>query len=511
VTPLRPEDSIAVPPTNIEAEQALLGAILVNPVAYVRVAAFLAPEHFATTVHGRIYAAIAKLIERGQPADPVMLKNVFDKDGALAEIGGAQYLVRLAESAVTIINAEWYGRRIVDLAQRRRLIEVGKDLVARAYSCDLGAPASTLIVAAADQLLEAERIGAGSTALSLTVAASLASRPRPDRPWLVRDWIPRRQVTLLSGDGGVGKSLLGMQLQLATAIAGQWLGLDTLACPSYGLYAEDDDDELHRRLLNIADVMGADVARLDNMAWHSAAADAAAELVELDDRGAIRLTSYYRQIERQIIGIGARLVVLDAVTNLFGGDEIKRRQVNGFIGVLRRLAMKIDGAVVLVAHPSAQGISTGTGLSGSTHWNNAVRSRLYFELTKGNEADPDERTLSRLKSNYASAGQVIRLRWVDGGFRALGSPGSIDRAAMGMRAERVFLTLLTSTYAEGIWTSPNPVARNYAPRIFASDPDSGLLGKAAFVEAMRRLIKTGQIKTEAYGRPSEPRMRLALA
>src|SRR5260370_39463082 len=118
VTPLREPDldRVPQPPSNAEAEQALLGAILINNAAYSRVAEFLAPEHFANAVHGRIYAAIGKLLERGQIANPVTLKNLFDQDGALADLhlpgGGAQYLARLAEAAVTIINAEHYGRTI---------------------------------------------------------------------------------------------------------------------------------------------------------------------------------------------------------------------------------------------------------------------------------------------------------------------------------------------------------------------------------------------------------------
>src|SRR5207248_8718075 len=125
------------PPANIEAEQALLGAILVNNTAHSRVAEFLAPEHFGNAVHGRIYAAIGRLIERGQIANPVTLKNLFDQDGALAEIGVAQYLVRLAASVVTIINAEDYGRQIHDLYLRRQLITIGEDTVNEAYAHDL--------------------------------------------------------------------------------------------------------------------------------------------------------------------------------------------------------------------------------------------------------------------------------------------------------------------------------------------------------------------------------------
>src|SRR5579885_3136190 len=135
VTPLRDSDTAyRTPPSNDEAEQALLGAILVNNHAYHRVSEFLLPEHFALPVHGRIFAAIMKLIERGQIANPVTLKNFFEQDAALAEVGGAQYLARLAANVVTIINAEDYGRTIYDLHLRRQLITIGEDMVNEAYT-----------------------------------------------------------------------------------------------------------------------------------------------------------------------------------------------------------------------------------------------------------------------------------------------------------------------------------------------------------------------------------------
>src|SRR5271170_7633669 len=130
VTPLREADTnYRSPPANVEAEQALLGAILVNNAAYFRVSDFLQPEHFAEGVHGRIFAAVMKLLERGQIANPVTLKNLFDQDGALGEVGGAQYLARLAASSVTIINAADYGHTIHDLFLRRQLITIGEDVV----------------------------------------------------------------------------------------------------------------------------------------------------------------------------------------------------------------------------------------------------------------------------------------------------------------------------------------------------------------------------------------------
>ena len=161
VAPLRDLDPqlIRTPLYNTEAEQALLGAILINNSAYLRVSEFLLPEHFGNAVHGRVFAAIGKLIERGQVANPITLKNLFDQDGALSEIGGAQYLVQLAASAVTILNAEDYGRAIHDLHLRRELIAIGEDVVNDAYRQDLDDPGREQIERAEKKLFDLATAG----------------------------------------------------------------------------------------------------------------------------------------------------------------------------------------------------------------------------------------------------------------------------------------------------------------------------------------------------------------
>lgn len=120
-------------PHNIEAEQALLGAILINNEAYNRVSEYLRPEHFYEPVHRRIFEAMTRLIESGRLADHVTLKVAFDEDEALRDLDGARYLAGLARAAETILNAEDYGRLIHDLAMKRGLIHVGEDVVNRAY------------------------------------------------------------------------------------------------------------------------------------------------------------------------------------------------------------------------------------------------------------------------------------------------------------------------------------------------------------------------------------------
>ena len=120
-------------PHNIEAEQALLGAILVNNEALYRVSDFLEPEHFFEPIHQRIFQLSRDLIRAGKLATPITLKTFLD---AALDIGGMtvnQYLARLAAEATTIINSEDYGRTVYDLHIRRSLIQVGEDMVNVAY------------------------------------------------------------------------------------------------------------------------------------------------------------------------------------------------------------------------------------------------------------------------------------------------------------------------------------------------------------------------------------------
>lgn len=114
------------PPSNIQAEQALLGALLANNGAYARVSTFLRPEHFADHIHGRIYQAIQRRIKEGQLADAVTLKAEFEHAGILDEVGGTAYLAQLLTAMVGIINASEYGRAVHDCWLRRQEIEIAE-------------------------------------------------------------------------------------------------------------------------------------------------------------------------------------------------------------------------------------------------------------------------------------------------------------------------------------------------------------------------------------------------
>lgn len=155
---------------------ALLGAILANNDAADRVSNFLGPEHFSEAVHARIYEAATTLIRMGKLASPVTLKNHFENDATLKEIGGPAYLARLAASATTIINAEEYGRTVYELAQRRKLIAIGTDVVNEAFEPDIETTSKELIEKAESALYgmaETDKYGKGFQAFGRAMAEAI--------------------------------------------------------------------------------------------------------------------------------------------------------------------------------------------------------------------------------------------------------------------------------------------------------------------------------------------------
>ena len=153
-----PEREFREQPSNVEAEQALLGAVLVNNDAFYRVSDFLAPEHFFHAAHRKIYEVAATLIKAGKVATPVTLRtHVGDLD--LGPLTPPQYLARLAAEATTIINAEDYGRTIYDLAIRRHLILLGEEVVNVAYDAPVESTPRDQIEAAEQRLYQLAETG----------------------------------------------------------------------------------------------------------------------------------------------------------------------------------------------------------------------------------------------------------------------------------------------------------------------------------------------------------------
>jgi RecA-family ATPase len=323
----------------------------------------------------------------------------------------------------------------------------------------------------------------------------------PPRQWIVDKWIPCGVVTGLYGDGGMGKSLLAQQLQTACAGGGEWCGQVVTPVKSLGFFCEDDELELLRRQERLNRFYLLDNDTLANMAYVSRVSDENT-LISFDGRGRGELTPFYKQAVAASLDFGARLVIFDTAADGFAGNENSRPEVRQFVGyALNAWAQKINGAVLLCAHPSRSGLSSGSGDGGSTAWNNSMRSRLYLsspEAEDGKPPDENARILSRKKANYAARNETIKLVWNEGVFVVDRPDAELFRPA----PDAVFMELLDAMTAEGRPVSHKPKANNYAPRAFAYRPDRRGYRERDFERAMERLFATKRIRAHEEGPPS---------
>ena len=342
-------------------------------------------------------------------------------------------------------------------------------------------------------------------------ASDLEGLQVPPRDWHVQDLIPSSTVTLFSGDGGTGKSLVALQLATSTALARPWLGLPVHEGKAVYLSAEDDKSELHRRLADIAHAENVNLGDIENLKLRSLAGEDAL-LALLGNGGALEPTPLLAAIEELLERDKPDLLVLDTLADYFAGNENDRAQARQFVGILRGLAIRHKCAVFMLAHPSLTGLNSGTGTSGSTGWNNSVRSRLYLSRVKqdGYEANPDTRVLQTMKSNYARIGAEIALTWQNGVFVADAPVTGLDRMAASAKAERLFLTFLRQLDEQGRRVNHSG-GQTYAPKVFAAHPDAEGVTKRAFVQAMESLLASGKVTISEDGPPSKRRQFLVVA
>ena len=330
----------------------------------------------------------------------------------------------------------------------------------------------------------------------------------PVRKWIVDGIIPARTVTLLQGDGGLGKSLLTLQLAHACATGRRWLGQTTRPCKVFALYCEDEPEELQRRLHDINEywrqaeidlpeenqLPGWCFEDLENLVLASRVGmENLLVSFEHSDATAGQITTLLNQIDAE--SEGCELVILDSLHDLYGGNENNRVQVRQFINGLQRIALKRDGGLVLNAHPSKAGLTNGDGSSGSTAWNNSVRSRLYLARKKL-ESDQGRPTgplgLEIMKANYAPIGDRIDLEWQDGFFVAKNLSAGENHAYRKISAETAFLDCLSVATGRRTRVSESKFG-TYAPKYFSNMPEAKGHDVRSLEGAMRRLMHAGRI------------------
>lgn len=246
--------------------------------------------------------------------------------------------------------------------------------------------------------------------VALDLRALARSEPQPPA-FIVPDWLPAGEVTLLAGHGGAGKSQIGLALAVSVALPRDWYGLSVQPRRVAYLSLEDPAPVLHWRLARLCAWHGVGMDALAGRltVWDASAADAA---LLVDTRDGAVLTHVYDWLAERVRADGVQVVIIDGASDAFSGNEIARAQVRRFVRALRRLIPR-DGAVLLLAHvdkATARNAETTQGYSGSTAWSNSVRARWYLRPA---DDDSGELLLEVQKSNFGAVGHAMRLRWSD--------------------------------------------------------------------------------------------------
>lgn len=342
----------------------------------------------------------------------------------------------------------------------------------------------------------------------------LEGRKIPERDWLIPSVLIRRSISLFAGDGGVGKSLASMQLQVAAALGKDWLGIQ-VAQPisSFGYYCEDDKDELDRRFRDICSYYGCTFADVGHrVRYTSRVGMEENELVTFRGKqefGKPERTATYKQLEEEIKENDIQLVILDTASDVFAGNENIRYQVKAFVTTIRRLAIINNGGVILNSHPSKSSMADGSGFSGSTAWNGAVRNRLYLAtpkkpMTDEDDGPTDERVLKVMKSNYGPFGEKIKCRWEKGVFvRVDQGPGSmLDRLEMNARILKAAEYLIGNGHRlAAAFNQPSSFVN-----LIRTLPSTRDLSYGALCKAQDRFIEDGKLVRVEVGPESRRRV-----
>lgn len=303
--------------------------------------------------------------------------------------------------------------------------------------------------------------------LNIISAADWEGREIQRQEWLVEGMIPMLTTTSLAGDGGLGKSLIAMQLMTCCAGGKRFLNKDTKQAVSIGLFCEDRENQLHERQssinqhyeLNYSDIV--DVNYMPRVGEDNA-------LVVSGYDGKPAMTPLFGRFREAAIDLGAKLAVIDTAADTFMGNENIRMQVRFYVQMLNGLANDMQGAVLLLVHPSLQGLTSGSGTSGSTAWNNSVRSRWYLEKQpeiEGEQPDNNMRILTQKKSNYSAAdASGIPLLWENGIFRIKLDEGGFIKKLEMRKLSSICLEVIEHLHSKNLNLSISPYSKLYAPK-----------------------------------------------
>ncbi|MBO9602560.1 MAG: AAA family ATPase [Novosphingobium sp.] len=317
----------------------------------------------------------------------------------------------------------------------------------------------------------------------------------PVRLFAWGDNIPLNTTTMLTGPGGVGKSLFEQMLCTCIALGLPFLGIATRQMNTLYVTCEDDEDELWRRQAGICAALGVSLESLiGKLHLVSLCGVDSTALATFDENEQIVITERWRQLVRTCEEYQIQLYAFDNATDAMAGDLNSIHQVAEFVNLLTGLAIRMGGAAMILHHPN----KAGDDWLGSVAWHNKVRARLILKRSDIDE-DPDGRVLENPKANYGPSGGTINFRWHKGAFVADSElpedvAKDMQETIQASADNKLFMACLTERNRQKRAVSESRYGQNYAPKTFEAMPESKRIGKARLEKAMDRLFRLGRIE-----------------
>ncbi|MGB0719410.1 MAG: replicative DNA helicase [Bdellovibrionales bacterium] len=368
-------------PHNQEAEQGLLGALLVDNRGVEKMGDFIRAEHFFMPAHQRIFTAVQTMIDRGQTASPVTLKNYFEQDDDLRDVGGAQYLADLAASVINVINIADYARTIYDLHLRRQLITLGEDVVNEAYDHTLDSDANTTIERTEQRLFslaESGEVRGGFVTLRDSVMTAIEMAEKAYKTEGHVTGVTSGLVDIDKKLGGFQKSdlliLAGRPSMGKTALAVNWAFNAAKAYADSGgteggrvafFSLEMSSDQLATRILSEQSGISGDAIRKGNIkqddfrAFVEASQRMSQVPLYIDDTPALSIGAVRTRARRLLRQHGLDMLVIDYLQLLRGngskrGQENRVQEVSEITQGLKAIAKELEIPVIALSQLSRQ-------------------------------------------------------------------------------------------------------------------------------------------------------------
>jgi RecA-family ATPase len=503
-------EHLQLPPHSIEAEQSVLGGLMLDAAAWAKVSGILSVDSFYRRDHRLVYGAMADLQTRGSAIDFLTVADHLEQRGELADVGGLSYLGTIQRDTPSTANILTYAVIVRDRAALRALKTIGDEIAGSATN---NGTAAEIVVKVQNQLRQL-KLDVGAESMREPIDWPRLTGEPPPRSWWIPDWLAPNPM-LFSGAGGKGKTTVAQAVATALVTNRSYLETPNVRDLRALIWnCEDDHNEIWRKQGAINSHFGLKMADLEDRLYIVPRLGLENTMFQLS-MGTPVFTPTFYQLREQVNDLGIDLLILDNISQIYGGLN-DQHQVTQFVNAFAGLVRNRPFASILLGHIAR---SEGSEFSGSAAWENAVRMRWYLgnqlpdqKVDDDEAADPDVVYLAKRKANYTHK-DFRRLRFKDGLFIPDQPEGGIQ-LSLTMRSESadiVVMDALPKLINAGLQPSDKPQSGDYLPKKIVALGYHQDHTKAELTKAMNRLLGSGQLRRIEVGKYSNRTPRYGLA